>query len=101
MYDGRSMIYDYMLKPKEQQFITENYVSSPPAAWIHDERGDVFTLGTVTQWNRDAPNGEFAFNVLVNATETGLFASRIERRNGKVRAFTRQGWRTWSGQSFI
>lgn len=95
------MIYPYMLKPKEQLFITESYVSTPPALWIHDERGDVWTLGTEVQQYRDAPNGEFAFNVLRSGVDTGLFASRIERRNGKIRAFTRQGWRTWSGQSFI
>jgi hypothetical protein len=95
------MIYDYMRKPKEQLFITESYVSTPPAAWIHDERGDVFTLGTEYQQQRDAPNGEYSFNVLKNGAETGCFASRIERRNGKIRAFTRQGWRIWSGNQFI
>jgi hypothetical protein len=94
------MIYDYMRKPKEQLFITEPYVSTPPALWIHDERGDVWTLGTEYQQQRDAPNGEFSFNVLKNGLETGCYASRIERRNGKIRAFTRQGWRIWNGQSF-
>jgi len=94
------MVYDYMLKPKEQLFITEEYVSSPPAAWIHDERGDVWTLGTRFEQQRDAPNGEFAFDVLRNGVYAGIFASRIERRKGKIRAFTRQGWRTWTGQSF-
>ena len=91
------MIYDYMLKPKEQLFITEEYVATPPALWIHDERGDVWTLGTLTGDRRDAPNGEFDFPVLRNGEYVGLFASRIERRKGKIRAFTRQGWRTWTG----
>lgn len=95
------MTYAYMLRPKEQTFITESYVSTPPALWIHDERGDVFTLGTRFEQERDAPNGEFSFDVLRNGIYAGIFASRIERRNGKVRAWTRQGWRTWSGSQFI
>jgi hypothetical protein len=95
------MVYDYMLKPQEQLFITESYVSTPPALWIHDEWGDVWTLGTEYQQQRDAPNGEFSFNILRNGQQTGLFASRIERRNKKVRAWTRQGWRTWSGSQFL
>lgn len=95
------MIYDYMLKPKEQSFITESYVSTPPALWIHDERGDVFTLGTARlMYQADAPQGELAFAVQKNGVNTGTFASRIERRHGKIRAFTRQGWRTWTGNQF-
>jgi hypothetical protein len=96
------MIYDYMLKPKEQVFITENYVSSPPAAWIHDERGNVWTLGTdMLRQQADAPNGEFAFAVQRNGQYVGLYASRIERRNGKIRAFTRKGWMVWTGTMFL
>jgi hypothetical protein len=95
------MIFDYMLKPKEQLFITENYVSSPPAAWVHDERGDVFTLGTEYQQQRDAPNGEFSFSIIRNGHQTGEWGSRIERRNNKVRIFTRQGWKVWNGNQFV
>jgi hypothetical protein len=96
------MVYDYMLKPQEQLFITESYVSTPPALWIHDERGNVWTLGTNRlMYQADAPGGEFAFSILKNGEDTGLFASRIERRNGKIRAFTRQGWCTWSGSQFL
>ena len=95
------MIYDYMLKPKEQRFITENYVSSPPAAWVHDERGDVFTLGTEVQRHSEAPNGEYSFSIIRNGQQTGEWGSRIERRNGKVRIFTRQGWKIWNSRSFI
>ena len=95
------MIYEYMLRPKEQLFVTEEYVSTPPALWIHDERGDVWTIGNLKGDRRDAPNGEYDFPVFKNGQYTGLFASRIERRKGKIRAFTRQGWRTWSGHQFI
>lgn len=95
------MILPYMLRPNEQTFVTDEYVSTPPALWIHDERGDVWTLGMQFARMSDAPNGEFAFNVLRNGHETGEFASRIERRQGKVRIFTRQGYKSWSGQSFL
>lgn len=95
------MIQPYMLKPAVQTFITEEYVSTPPALWIHDARGDVWTLGMTFARMDDAPQGEFAFNVLRNGQETGEYASRIERRRGKVRIFTRQGTKTWTGQSFL
>jgi len=95
------MIYDYMRRPKEQTHITESYVSTPPALLIVDERGDVWTLGTSYARMDESPSGEYAFNVLRSGVDTGVYASRIERRNGRIRAFTRQGWRTWSGQSFV
>ena len=95
------MIQSYMLKPKTQTFVTEEYVSTPPALWIHDARGDVWTLGMQFARMSDAPNGEFAFNVLRNGQDMGEFASRIERRKGTVRIFTRQGYKSWSGQSFL
>jgi len=101
------MIYDYMHRPKEQLFVTESYVSSPPALWIHDERGHVFTLATDEPPQPDlAAQGEYTFAVNWSPTvnrviNTGTWASRIERRNGKVRAWTRQGWRTWNGKEFV
>lgn len=101
------MIYDYMHKPKEQLFITESYVSSPPALWIHDERGHVFTLATDEPPHPDlASQGEYTFAVnwspsVSRVVNTGVWASRLERRNGKVRAWTRQGWRTWNGHAFV
>lgn len=82
----------------EQTHITEAYVSSPPALVIVDERGDVWTLGTEYGYG---PRGEFAFNVLCNGQNTGEFASRIERRAGKIRIFGAQGWKVWTGQSFF
>lgn len=94
-------LHEYMRPEAEQRYITEAYVSSPPAARITDEANNVFTLGYAYQVQRDAPRGEFAFNVLLNGCETGEFASRIERRNGKVRIFTRQGFKTWNGKSFF
>ena len=103
---------DYMLPKAFQTHITEEYVVSPPALTIIDETGAVWTLGFqmaaptsalmqryTTHW--EAPMGEFAFDVLRNGQPTGEFASRIERRKGKIRVFTRDGWKVWSGRSFL
>ena len=95
------MILDYMKKGYRTEYITESYVSSPPAAFIVDEYGSMFTLGLEFQRYSDAPNGEYSFDILCNGYPTGEFASRIERRNGKVRIFTRKGWKIFNGASFI
>lgn len=88
----------YMQLQGEQTHITEAYVSVPPALVIVDERGVVWTLGFDM---RPGPRGEYEFDVLTNGTKTGEYASRIERRDGKVRIFTRDGWKRWTGQSFF
>lgn len=95
------MLYPYMLRPAEQRYITEEYVSSPPALLITDERGDVWTLGTSYARMSEAPGGEFAFNILRNGLDTGVYGSRIERQHGRIRVFTRHGWRHWSGTQFL
>jgi len=95
-----------------QGFITEEYVSSPPAVAIVDQRGDVFTLGFTMgvagssfqqryETKHEAPKGEFAFNVLRNGMNVGEFASRIERLQGRIKILTASGWKVWNGQSFI
>ena len=91
----------YMLPPKEQTHVTESYVSSPPALWIVDETGAVWTLGMQMMQARRAGFGEYLFAVLRNAQPTGELASRIERRSGKIRIFTDAGWKRWTGQSFL
>jgi hypothetical protein len=94
-----SILLPYMLRPGEQAHVTENYVSSPPALLITDEAGDVWTLGTGKM--PDAPRGEFAFDVLKNGMPTGESASRIERRAGRIRIFTPDGWKRWTGVGFV
>lgn len=81
-----------------QTHITEDYVSTPPALIIVDEAGMIWTLGLN---QRIGPRGEYAFNVLANGQETGEYASRIERRRGKIRIFTTDGWKNWTGRSFF
>lgn len=82
----------------EVVFVTENYVSVPPALWIIESDNTCWTLGFRPG---EAPNGEFAYNVLRNGVSTDVFASRIERRNGRIRCFTRDGWKTWNGRFFL
>lgn len=88
----------FMFRHGEQTHITENYVSSPPALTITDERGDLWCLGFTPG---EAPRGEFAYDVLRNGVQTGEVASRIERRGGRVRIFTATGWKRWTGASFV
>jgi len=83
---------------KEQVHITESYISVPPALIITDEYNQVWTLGMSVAPQGKSPDGEFAFPILRNGFEVDCIASRLERRNGKVRAFTRDGWRTWSNR---
>jgi hypothetical protein len=91
-------ILPYMQLQGPQQFITEEYVSSPPALIVLDERASVWTLGTD---QGPAPAGEYAFSVLRNGVPVGEYASRIERRRGRIRIFGAGGWKWWNGTSFI
>ncbi len=95
------MILPYMLKGYRTEFVSEAYVSSPPAAFIVDEYENIFTLGLEYQRLQDSPNGEYSFDILRNGYPTGEYGSRIERRNNKVRIFTRKGWKYFNGVSFI
>lgn len=95
------MIHEYMIPKKRQVHETENYVSSPPAAQITDAGNNVWSLGYRFAQPAGRPAGEFAFNVLRNGFDTGEYASRIERRFGKIRIFTATGWKIWSGRTFF
>ena len=87
-----------MLPAAQQTHITENYVSSPPALVIVDETGAVWTLGMQML---PGPRGEYGFPILRNGQPVGEVGSRIERRGGKIRIFTVNGWRRWNGNSFF
>ena len=94
-------VLPYMVPLSEQRYITESYVSVPPALIITDEMGVVWTLGFNTAPRGKSPDGEYAFNVLRNGAEIGEVASRIDRRSGRVRIFTKDGWKRWTGTTFI
>lgn len=93
--------FPFMALQGEQTHITESYVSIPPALTIVDECGAVWTIGFQTAPRERSPNGEFAFDVLRNGVFAGEFASRIERRAGRIQIFGRDGWKRWNGSSFI
>lgn len=94
-----SIVLPYMRAPGEQLFLTESYVSSPPALIINDEANNVWTLGVGA--SPEGPRGEFAYDVLLNGMPTGETASRIERRAGRIRIFTPVGMKRWNGRAFI
>jgi hypothetical protein len=98
IHNSQYPVLPYMLPPKEQVHITESYVASPPALIVIDEWGAVWTLGNRMQ---RGPRGEFAFDILRNGVDTGEVGSRIERREGKVRIFTLNGWKKWNGRWFF
>lgn len=85
-------------RDQEQTYITESYVSVPPALRVSDETGAIWTLGFRPGVG---PRGEYSYNILRNGVDMGESASRIERRNGKVRIFTAEGWKNWNGRSFV
>lgn len=93
--------YPYMMLQGEQRHVTESYVSVPPALTITDEQGAVWTIGFQSAPRDKSPDGEYAYNVLRNGVEVGESASRIERRNGKIRIFTANGWKRFNGNTFI
>jgi hypothetical protein len=75
---------------------TDGYVCSPPALWVRDSDGSVFTLGTEHIPGHQFPTGEYEYDVVWNGIKTGEFACRIEMRGGRIRIYGIQGWRTWS-----
>ena len=91
-------IQQFMVRQGPQTHVTEDYVSSPPALTIIDERGDLWCLGFT---GGRVSGGEFAYNVLRNGTETGEMANRIERRGGRIAIFTADGWKRWTGLGFV
>ena len=89
-----------MLTKEVHLFTTEPYVSSPPANHIIDPYGNIWMLGINYGDERNQPRGHYHYNVLKSGVETGEYASHIERRFGKIRIFTRQGWKVWNGNQF-
>lgn len=81
----------------ERENRSENYVEIPPAHVITDERGGMWTFGTEYAMH----NGQLEFNVLRNDADTGETAQKIVCRKGVVTIFGRDGWRRWSGKTFI
>jgi hypothetical protein len=94
-------IHQFMLPELEQLHETLAYVSVPPALTITDESNTVWTLGFNSTGERGVSRGEFCYDVLRNGMPVGEFANRIERRGKHIRIFGPQGWKRWTGRSFI
>lgn len=93
--------FPYMVRDGEQHHITESYVAVPPALIITDEVGAIWTLGVIEATPDYSPDGEYAFSVLRDGVNMGEIASRIERRSGKIKIFTRHGMKIFNGRCFI
>lgn len=76
---------------------TEPYVEIPPAYIITDSSGATWTLGMHFVQIGD----RFEFSVMRNDMDTGELASRIVYQRGKVRIWTRDGWKVWTGRFFV
>lgn len=76
---------------------TEPYVEIPPAYIITESNGATWTLGA----HYVQHGWRFEFSVLRNDVDTGELASRIVYQRGKVRIWTRNGWKIWTGKSFL
>lgn len=100
---GEEYPLPYMVPRAEQAHETESYCSVPPCLTITTPGGDVWTLGWKAAPRELCPWGEFAFEVLRNGRTTHEYASRIERRNGKLRILTSRGWLVWGrhGHEFL
>ena len=80
--------------------VTEAYVSIPPALWIRDDEGALWTLGfdySEAEWR----TGRYEYDVVRNGQKTGDFARTIEFRQHKVVIHGADGRRVWSGRQFI
>ena len=82
------ILLDYMLPPKEQTHITENYVSSPPALTIFDEAGRLFTLAM--EFDNNAPRGEYAFRVLADG-KLAQFKTSFEDQGPQTLSYNGDG----------
>lgn len=80
--------------------VTENYVCSPPALTVRDNDGSVFTLGFDYD-EREWRTGRWEYDIVRNGEKTGEFGRIIERRQGRVRIWGADGWRTWNGRCFV
>jgi hypothetical protein len=104
-YDLSKGQFSYMKPQGPHMPLTERYVAIPPALWIRDEEGALWTLGfdyNEVEWR----SGRYEYDVVRNGVKTGEFARVIEYRvNSRgtkvVRIFGSEGWKNWNGTSFI
>lgn len=81
----------------ERENQTEAYVEIPPALLITDQTGAVWGFGT--HWAER--NGWYEFNVVRNDIDTDEYAVKIVYKGRRVWLYGRDGWRVWTGRSFL
>jgi hypothetical protein len=97
----RILTPQYAAQGRTFEYITEPYVVSPPAAYIISEDRRTFTLGFRMK-ELDKLKGTYLFNILVDGYDSGEYASKIEKKDHRVRILTRdEGWKYWNGKSFV
>jgi len=92
--------FDFMKPQGPHMPITESYVSIPPALWIRDERNDLWTLGfdyNEQEWR----GGKYEYDVVRNGAKTGDWARIIEFKGRRLRIWGSEGWKTWTGKTFV
>lgn len=85
--------------------ITEASVCIPPALWIRDSEGALWTLGfdyDEKEWR----SGKYEYDAIRNGRKTGEFCRTIECKinsygNKVVRIWGADGWREWRGGRFV
>lgn len=88
--------------------ITEPEVCIPPALWIRDDEGALWTLGFDYD-EREWRAGRFEYDVVRNGRVTGEFARIIEFRRPvgrhmaprQVKIWGAPGWKAWNGRCFV
>lgn len=105
-YDFRLPQYKFMKPQGEHMPVTEGYVAIPPALWIRDEQGALWTLGfdyDEVSWR----TGKWSYDVVRNGEKTGEFARHIEYRNNSYGVKTvrisedGRSWKYWSNGQFV
>ena len=90
--DAHLLIGKAMGETIRRENITESYVICPPACFITDDDGAIYTMG----FDYIEHPFHYEFMVLRNDVPTGQFAQFIEFRGGVVRLLGKDGTRTIS-----
>jgi hypothetical protein len=85
--------------------ITAASVCIPPALWIRDSEGALWTLGfdyDESEWR----GGKWEYDVIRNGRKTGEFCRKIECKinsygNKVVKIWGADGWREWRDGRFV
>ena len=106
-YDFRQ--FGFMRPQGPHMPVTDSSVAIPPALWIRDDEGALWTLGFDYD-EREWRGGKYEYDVVRNGRKTGEFARVIEFRvdswgTRRIRIWGAHGgravWRWWTGNTFV